>query len=453
MPQAVRSRELAYETLLELEKKGGKADELIRAVTEKYEGCDVRDLAFYRRLTEGVIERRITLDYVIDLYASTKSTKMKRPVRLLLRMGVYQILYMEAVPDRAAVDESVKLAVRKGLSGLKGFINGVLRSVAAAQGEIHWPSADEDPVRYLEVRDSMPDWIVRRFLQQFGRERAERILGAYREDRPLTVRLRDAAEEKSLTERWMAAGIGVRSCPYLSGSLYLTGIRGITEIPGYAQGAFFVQDVSATLAVMAAGIRPGDTVADVCAAPGGKSIMAALLTGETGSVHAFDLTEKKVSLIRENAKRLGLKRLDCAVQDATVLREELCHTADVVIADLPCSGLGVLGRKSDIRYRVVPEDILSLQKLQREILKTAVNYVKPGGVLMYSTCTVTKEENEENREWIINGLSLEPEPITEQLPEVLRSETTDKGYLQLVGGEPEGFPQLDGFFIARFRKR
>jgi len=452
MPEKIKGRDLAYEVLLELEKNGGKADALLRGTADKQTAADPRELAFFRRLSEGVIERQITLDYVIDLFASTKTAKMKRPVRILLRMGVYQILYMDTVPDRAAVDETVKLAVRKGLSGLRGFINGVLRSVAAGRAEIRYPDREKDAAAFLSVAYSMPEWITKRFLEQYSYDRTERILAACLTDRPLSVCLTKAADEEKLTALWKAQGVTAEQSPYTDRNFYLKGTQGVGRLAGYAEGAFFVQDVSATLAVCCAGIRRNDTVVDVCAAPGGKSIRAAEAAGSGGCVYAFDLTERKTALIRENAGRLHLPQIKAGEQDARVLREELRECADVVIADLPCSGLGVLGRKSDIRYRVRPEDILSLQTLQRQILHTAVGYLKPGGVLLYSTCTVSPEENDENRKWLAEQEGLSPESITEYLPEVLQGDTTDQGFLQIVSGEPEGMPVLDGFYIARFRK-
>ena len=450
MAKASENRKLVYEILLELERSEQKADVLLHAVLDKYDYLEQRDKAFIKHLTEACIERKLTLDYVISLYARTKNGRIKPPIRILLRMGICQILYMEGVPDAAACNEAVALATEKGLGGLKGFVNGVLRNVSREKEQIRWP---EEETKFLSVYYSMPEWIVERFCKEYGRSVCEQMLRAYQTQRPLTVRLCAGNEATAMRQAWEQQGAIVTASPYLPGVFQLENVPGVERLQGYVQGAFTVQDVSSMLAVCAAGIRKGDTVVDVCAAPGGKSTFAAEQCGPEGRVYAFDLTEYKVNKIRENAERLRLPQLSAEVWDARDYRKELEGQADVVIADLPCSGLGVLGRKADIRYRITPQDILSLQSLQREILTAAIHYLKPGGTLLYSTCSVSREENEENRSWLLQQFPLEVAEIRSHLPKILCGETTDSGYLQLLSGIPEGQPLLDGFFIAAFRKR
>lgn len=450
MAKASENRKLVYEILLELERSEQKADMLLHAVLDKYDYLEQREKAFIKRLTEGCIERKLTLDYVIAQYAKTKNGRIKPAIRILLRMGIYQILYMEAVPDAAACNESVALAIDKGLAGLKGFVNGVLRTISREKEHICWP---EEEKAYLSVVYSMPEWIVERFLSAYGRETTEAMLQAYQAQRPLTLRVCAGGDAQALKSAWEQQGVTVSESPYRPGIYQLENVPGVEKLEGYAQGAFTVQDVSSMLAVYAAGIHTGDTVVDVCAAPGGKSTLAAELCGPEGHVYAFDLTDFKVDKIRENAHRLQLNQLTAEAWDARTYQKEREGCADVVIADLPCSGLGVLGRKADIRYRVQPEDITSLQSLQREILSAAVHYLKPGGTLVYSTCTVTKEENEDNRAWIEKNLALEPVSIRDRLPQALCTETADAGYQQLLCGIPADRPLVDGFFISVFKKR
>ena len=450
MAKASENRKLVYEILLELERSEQKADVLLHAVLDKYDYLEQRDKAFIKHLTEGCIERKLTLDHVISLYAKTKNGRVKPAVRILLRMGIYQILYMEGVPDAAACNETVALAIDKGLAGLKGFVNGVLRTISREKDKIRWP---EEEKAFFSVYYSMPEWIVERFLKDYGSERTKQMLTAYQTQRPLTIRVCEGNDAALLANAWEGQGASVSDSPYLPGVYQLKNVPGVEKLEGYANGAFVVQDVSSMLAVTAAGIAKGDTVVDVCAAPGGKSMLAAELCGAEGKVYSFDLTEFKVDKIRENAQRLHLPQLTAEAWDARDYKKELEGCADVVIADLPCSGLGVLGRKADIRYRVQPEDIASLQSLQREILSSAIHYLKPGGTLVYSTCTVTKEENEENRRWLIEHYDLQPVPIRGRLPQALCTESADEGYQQLLCGIPADAPLVDGFFISVYRRR
>ncbi|MCD7807167.1 MAG: methyltransferase domain-containing protein, partial [Lachnospiraceae bacterium] len=236
--------------------------------------------------------------------------------------------------------------------------------------------------------------------------------------------------------------------PYLPCAYCLTHLEGIHRLPGYSQGLFAVQDVSSMLCVETADIQPGDFVLDVCAAPGGKACFAADKTGPEGKVLARDVSDVKLSAVEENAGRLQIDHLEVQLWDAVAFDETLEGKADVVLADLPCSGLGILGKKQDIRYHVTQESLLELQQLQRQILTAVSRYVKPGGVLIYSTCTINPLENQDNRTYIIQELGLQPESITDYLPESLRRESAKNGYIQLIPGQDA----CDGFFISRFRK-
>lgn len=450
--KATAGRRLVLDILLECDKPGCKSGDVIKAVLDKYDHLDQRDKAFIRRLSEGCIERAITLDHVIDLYASTKTSKMKPVVRHIMRMGVYQLLYMDNVPDSAACNESVSLAVGKGFSGLRGFINGVLRNISRNKDSIVWPDKEKDICGYLSVRYSMPLWIVKKLCAAYGNDRCEVMLASCQQDRDISINLIKGDKEK-LVNAWKNAGVRVSQSPYAEHAFMLGNVPGVGRLAGFEEGCFIVQDTASMLAVRAVGIKPGDTVIDLCAAPGGKSIYAASLCGEKGRVYAFDLSDAKVGKIEENAARLNAANISATVHDATVFDPGLKDKADVLIADLPCSGLGVMGRKADIRYRLKEEDITALSELQREILKNAAAYVKPGGVLMYSTCTVSREENDDNRKWLIENFDLESLGFEENMPEAFKGGTAAEGYLQLICGEPEGMPLIDGFFISLFRRR
>lgn len=470
--KCTETRAIVLEMLMELlpakeETAPVKTHLLIRDVLEKYDYMDVRDKSFIKRLAEGCVERKITLDYVIGQYSRTGVTRMKPVILNILRMGVYQILYMDAVPDAAACNEAVNLTVSKGLQGLKGFVNGVLRTVSREKEQIDWPPK-ENKAQYFSVRYSMPVWLVNMWLKTYDAKTLEKMLEEFQKPSALTVRLKESMT-KEQQEHWkteiLRQGCRISEHPYLSYAYRLEHVDGVAKLYGYEEGMFAVQDISSMLAVELAGIREGDLVIDVCAAPGGKAMHAAEKTGTFGIVDARDISEYKVGLIRENAMRLHpamleKDRIRIRIWDAADLDESMIGKADVVIADLPCSGLGVIGHKADIRYRVTEEQICELAALQREILGTVYRYLKPGGILIYSTCTISEEENEKNAAWILEHLPLEAAPLgAEMLREKIITEETkmsaetimpeDSSRIQLL----PGIHQSDGFFIAKFRRK
>lgn len=476
--KATKTRSIVLEILMELlpEREVAapiKDNLLIRDVLNKYDYMDGRDKSFIKCLAEGCVERKITLDYVIGQYSRTGVGKMKPVILNILRMGAYQILYMETVPDSAACNEAVNLAVSKGLQGLKGFVNGVLRTVSREKEQIVWPSK-ENMEQYFSVRYSMPVWLVHMWSKRYDAETVEKMLAEFQKPSPLTIRLKETLpkeQQEQWKEKAVLQGCRISGHPYLPYAYRLEHVDGVARIYGYEEGMFAVQDISSMLAVELAGIRKGDLVIDVCAAPGGKAMHAAEKTGINGVVDARDISEYKLGLIRDNAMRLHPDmmekgRIRIQTWDAAVLDESMLGKADVVIADLPCSGLGVIGHKADIRYRVTEEQIRDLTALQRKILGTVYRYLKPGGILLYSTCTISEAENEKNAAWILEHLPMEAVPLgTEMSLETGMSERTDitsgSGRLGELG-MPEGSSQLqllpgihqsDGFFIAKFRRK
>lgn len=443
-------REIAFEAMLIVD-KNNQSNSLVKDILDKYSYLDKQDRSFLARIIEGTIERMITIDYVLDLYSKVPVKKMKPPVRALLRIGVYQILYMDAVPDSAAVNETVKLAKKRGLSNLSGFINGVLRNVSRHSDSIEWPNAKKDTFRYMSVYYSCPEWIVRLLCEEQGAENAECVLANSVSVRGLNARVNYNQSDKTIEEfvRDICAqsdGKIVQSelLPYAVG---LHNIDVVSEIDAFKNGKITIQDISSMLVGHVSGIREDDLVLDMCAAPGGKTMHAATIANK-GKVISCDISEDKADKIRENINRCGFGNIEVIVQDATEYTERFESIADVVVADVPCSGLGVMGRKNDIKYRLDIGQLESLTELQRKILDNAVRYLKHGGTLMFSTCTVHKKENEDNYEYLIKKHGLVPVDILEDLPEKFRSETAVQGYIQLYGRDGNS----DGFFIAKFRK-
>lgn len=449
-------REIALDMLMEIVENGNYSHLVIRNVLDKYNYMDIRDKAFAKRMTEGTLERLIQIDYVLDQFSKVPVLKMKPLIRNLMRISVYQLLFMDQIPDSAVCNEAVKLAGKRGFRGLSGFVNGVLRNIARNRLDIKYPDPEKNRIKALSVCYSMPEWLIGLWEDAYGEEKTQAILDGLLCEHPVTVRL-SANTSKEDRERWISElserKIQAESHPYHPLAFTLTGTDGIKNLPGYEEGLFMVQDVSSMLAVEAAGIEnepdgidgSGDLfLLDVCAAPGGKSMYMAEKLDGRGMVCSRDLTEYKVSLIRDNIERMGYVNVKAEVCDARSLDESLIEKADVVLADLPCSGLGTVGKKRDIKYRITKEAMDELVLLQKQILDVVWRYVKPGGVLIYSTCTINPKENDHMVEWFTGEYPFELQSLTPYLPEELKEEGRD-GKIQLF----PGIHKSDGFFIAR----
>lgn len=449
MMNKVNLRELILEILLEISKGERHSHLIIRGTLEKYQYLEKQERAFITRVCEGTLEYRLRLDYILNRYSTVPTEKMKPVIRELLRSGVYQMLYMDSVPDSAVCNEAVKLARKKGFYNLTGFVNGVLRKVAREYGSIRFPQKSQ-PVEYLSVMYSMPIWLVECFLKDYGFEKSEKIFEAFLEESPTTIRIREhLVDKQAVLESLERQKVLVEKAPYVENAYYLKNYDYLPALEAFRMGNIQVQDVSSMLVAEIADPREGDYVIDLCAAPGGKSLCIADKLKGTGQVDARDISRTKTDLIRENAIRQNFLNVVVTEKDATELDSEALEKADILLADVPCSGLGVIGRKTDIKYNISQAGIQELAALQRKILEQASTYVKPGGTLIYSTCTVTPEENIENVRWFTEHYPYELESLDPYLCEELRGETTKEGYLQLL----PGIHHCDGFFIARLKRK
>lgn len=441
MTKSVNVRGIVLEVLLEITENGQFSHIILRDVLAKYQYLEKRERAFITRVVDGTLEHMIEIDYILDQFSKVEVKKMKPVIRGILRSSVYQLKYMDSVPDRAVCSEAVKLAVKKGFSGLKGYVNGVLRAVARGLDQVEYP---KDRMKELAVRYSCPDWIIQLWKKTYDPDVIEAMLKDFQTEKPLTIRCcLNRTTPELLKEELEAKGISATVHPYLPYALCISGYDHLDELEAFRNGLFTVQDISSMLVCEAAEPCADANVIDVCAAPGGKALHMA---EKCGRVEARDLTEAKVELIRENIRRLGLLNVSAVCCDASVRDETAVETADIVIADLPCSGLGVIGKKPDLKFRAAPEGIESLIRLQRQILSCVQAYVKPGGTLMYSTCTVNPGENEENVYWFLKKYpQFRLADITDRLCEELKESVTDKGCLQLM----PGIHKSDGFFIAK----
>ena len=508
----VNVRELVWQILVEHELHGTYSNLLIKRTQDRYASLPLTQRSFLKRLAEGTIEREIELDAVIRSHQRDPEMKIKPRVRCLLRMSLYQIFYMDSVPDYAACSEAVRLCKRGKLAQAAGFVNGVLRGVcrekeaALREGKEYVPSlqperkpvrtkpssaviviagqnrkeraelhgaaasgregggtsgretegyAGDAGLRNLEERYSMPSSILSLWKEQMGEEKLESLCRAMLEVRPVCIRLdpRLSGEEKgAVLDGIRAAGADVQPGKWAGDCYVLRHVPGLSELPGFAEGKWTVQDESSQLTAQAAGLsgRNRDLsgavqVYDLCAAPGGKTMLAAALLPE-GTVHSYDLTRAKTDKIRAGLGRMKLHNVIVEENDASNPRPDLAEKADLVLCDVPCSGLGVITRKRDIKYNVTPEKLRSLTTLQKKIVTNAAAVLKPGAVLIYSTCTINRQENEKMADFIEKKLGLIPEDLAPYLPENFPG--ICKNRVQLLP-DVHG---TDGFFMARFRK-
>lgn len=423
------NRKTAYEVLMDVETNQSYSNLALNNFIEKNQP---ENPAFVRELVYGVLENRILLDYYLDALIPSGIKKVKSRELTLLRMGIYQIMSMESVPDYAAIHESVQLA-RKLCRGREGFINGVLRGFQRKASGVSLPSKEADPVRYLSVKYSAVPWIVELWIKAYGLEKTEKLLEASN-GRPLLslrVNLKKGSREE-LIEKLSAEGFQVEAGRHSNRVILVTGKgSGILEHEFFRNGWFSVQDEASVMAADTVGAKPGYCVVDVCAAPGGKTLAMAETMEEQGTVNAFDIYPHKLTLIEEQAKRVGIGIVKTDCRDGRTLCEELKGKADCVLADVPCSGLGVIRRKPEIKYKE-DVDLPELVQRQKEILENASKYVKPGGTLVYSTCTVNPDENElQVKDFLKN-----------------HEEFTLESMNQLMPGE-----ETDGFFISKMIRR
>ncbi len=449
MTKPVNIREIALGILMEITEEEAYSHVVIRQVLEKYQYLEKRDRAFISRTVEGTLEHMIQMDYIIEQFSNVPVYNMKPLIRNLLRMSVYQMKYMDSVPDSAVCNEAVKLAQRRGFYNLKGFVNGVLRNTARRLNQVRYPDPKIEPLHYLSVKYSFPIWMLDKWVAQFGYETTEKICRDSHMEKPTVVRCNLAkASKEEIIQELEQQGITVRQHPYLDYALEISDYNYIKAISAFKKGWIQVQDISSMLVAEIAAPNWGDTCFDVCAAPGGKSLHIADKLMGSGQVEARDVSEYKVNLMQENIERTGAINIQAVLKDATVLDEASIRQADIVLADVPCSGLGVIGKKQDIKYKMSEKQQQDIIKLQRRILSVVQEYVKPGGVLIFSTCTIGADENQYNIKWFLENFPFRLESIDPYICDALKGKTTGGGYIQLL----PGVHRSDGFFIARLRR-
>ena len=370
---------------------GAWADAALAAELKR-ENLVSADAALASRIVYGVLQNRMLLDYCLGAYCTQRLDHLQQPLPDILRIGAYQILFLDKVPDSAAVNESVELAKASKRGAAAGLVNAVLRKLSQNKNSL--PALPEDEIERISVETSHPRWLTERMAALLGRGEAEAFLRGNNAIAPVTAQVNPLkTSTDALVCELSSAGIDAKPHPWVPDSLELTGVGDLTTLSAFYRGKFIVQDAAARLVSLVAGIEPGMHVLDVCAAPGGKSFSAAFAMRNEGEIVACDLHEDKLKRIRDGAERLGINCIATETADGREFRSEWQNTFDVVLCDVPCSGLGIIRKKPDIRYKD-PAALAGLPEMQCAILANASRYVKPGGVLVYSTCTVLPEENE-----------------------------------------------------------
>lgn len=433
---AKSARQTAYELLLRIEKEGAYSNLLLDELLSKTT-LDTRDKAFVSALAYGVIETKLTLDYQLSLYLSKPLKKLKSDVLVILRSGAYQIFFMDKVPDSAAVNESVKLTRICKASYASSLVNAVLRKCAA--NGLVLPKQDDEE-NYLSVKYSCPQWLIHKWFIEYGKEDTIQMLKSSNGKPETVIRVNTIKTGvQSLKQALSEEGIETKD-GYLENSLIISlSSKDVASLNAFKNGLFHVQDTASQLCAKALGAKKGETVFDLCSAPGGKTFTIAEHMQNSGKIYAFDLYEKRANLISEGAKRLGIEIVNAKAGDASVYNERLGF-ADRVLCDVPCSGLGIIRRKPEIKYKE-KESLDDLPPVQLAILKNGSRYVKCGGRLVYSTCTLSKAENED----VCTAFLDENKNFKAVKP---LEEISDEKFVTLMPHKNGS----DGFFIAAFER-
>ena len=440
----ITAREAAFRALGDWRRTKAWPDAALSALLER-SGATRREAALASRLVGGVMQNMALCDFYAAHFSTMGLKKVEPRVLDILRLSIYQIVFLTKIPNSAAVSEGVALAKKYANPRAAAFVNAVLRKVADAAENNGLPVVAGEPERVLSIEYSHPEWLVREFCEILGMENAERFLSVNNaESLPVTAQVNTLlTDTEAAASLLVSGGAEVSRHEWLDGCLELRGAGNIGQLEAFRNGSIYIQDAAARLAVSAAAPKPHDFVIDGCAAPGGKSFAAAIMMENKGKVAAFDVNAAKLRHITDGAARLGIGIIDVAEKDASAPVGELAGRADVVLADVPCSGFGVIRKKPEIRYKA-KGDIEGLNDIQQRILSVLSSYVKPGGVLLYSTCTVLRRENEGVANWFLDNHS---------------GFSTESFTLPGVGFVPGGivtlWPQThgtDGFFICKMRK-
>ncbi len=444
----INERELAVYTLIDIIDEKAYNNISLRKTLNQNNALSAHQKAFVTELVNGTLKNLIYIDYVISQFSKTPIQKMKPLIINTLRISVHQLFFMDRVPVSAICNEAVKLVKARGFKDLSGFVNGVLRNIARAES-IKLPDASKDFIKYLSVKYSYPSWLVAYFCEELGKENVEKMFIDNAKSPKITIAVNTLKTSvENVKANLLQSGMEVNDSTQISCALQISKTSDLSQCKDFTEGSFHIINESSMLAVQVLDPKKHDTIIDLCAAPGGKTFYSAYLTDDSAKIIASDIFGHKIDLIKSGCERLGILNVETRLNDATVTNESLIGIADALIIDAPCSGLGLIRKKPDIKYSKTQEDINALSKIQREILAASFQYVKESGVLVYSTCTISKKENFDNIEWFVNNYPFELVDISDYLPEDLKTDTAKCGFVQIL---PD--TNRDGFFIAKLRRK
>ncbi len=439
-------RKLALEALYKIDNEEAYSNIVLDELLNKNRNAlSNKDINFISELLYGVTTWKLTLDTIIQKYSKIKIKKISPWVINILRMGAYQIVFLDKVPKSAAVNESVNLCKKYGVKSV-GFVNAILRKIEKKDYLELFEIKDE--IEKISKTNSMPQWIVKELAKEFDTEKVNEICENSNLKPKITIRVNNLKTTKSeLIKKLQSKKIEVEE-GILEDFLYLKNVKNITKLEEYKQGLFTMQDESAGLTALVLNPKEGENILDCCSAPGGKTTYIAEIMNNNGNIIAWDLHKKRLEKVKENSKRLGINIIKTEVNDATVLKEEYIEKFDKILIDAPCLGLGVIKRKPDIKWQRKFEDIIEISKIQEKILNICSKYLKKGGILVYSTCSIIQAENDIIIQNFINDSIFDLEEINNINISKIENKIERKGVKKLYPNE-----KMDGFFIAKLIKK
>ncbi|MGB9678963.1 MAG: 16S rRNA (cytosine(967)-C(5))-methyltransferase RsmB [Thermoanaerobacteraceae bacterium] len=444
----MNSREIAFEILYDIFKNGAYSNISLNKHFKKYEIEDA-DKNLIKEIVFGTIERKYTIDYFISFYIKNKLDNLDLNTLIVLEMGIYQLEYLDKIPNYAVLNETVNLAKKVTNLYKSKFINAVLRNFQRKSKKIEFPDRNKDFIKYLCIKYSFPEWIVKRLVKNYPKDKTEKILIALNEKPEICFRMNSLKIEKEDFINYLKEhNIDYKEGYYNEEAFYLK-IKDAQSNDLYKKGYIQVQDEASMLVSKVLSPKEGDFIIDVCSAPGGKTTHIAQLMNNEGTIVAFDVYKHKLKIIEDNCKRLGIKNVKTELFDATKINSKYINKADLVLTDVPCSGIGIIKKKPDIKLkRLSEQDILNLVEIQYSILNSSSNYVKVNGFLVYSTCTLGNEENMDIIEKFLNNNS---NFILVDISNELKNfdnASLKKGFIQIT---PDLYP-IDGFFICKMKR-
>lgn len=439
-------REIALRILVDINEKNAYSNIQLNKMDKD---MDLRDENLVREIVYGIIENRLYIDHIISKASKIKLKKIHPYILEILRIGIYQIIFMDRIPDSAAVNESVKLAKKYGHKDTIGYVNGILRALTRDKDKFTYID-ESDKINYISIKYSHPKWMVERWVKEHGLEFTKELCKANNETPSLNIRVNTLKTSKEeLVSKLINKGIKLREGFYAKDCIIIDEANNITELQEFKDGLFTIQDESSMLVAQIMGPEEGSTVLDVCSAPGGKSTHMAQYMDNKGMIISRDIFDHKIKLIKDNADRLGIDIIKIENYDALIKDDDLVGKIDYLLLDAPCSGFGLIRRKPEIKWNRLEEDITLLSKLQYDIIDNIKDYLKPGANLIYSTCTIERDENINIiSRFIKENPSFRLVNIEDRFNYREDLDTLEDGYVQL-------FPHLhntDGFFVAKLVK-